>query len=80
MDPIVEMRFISHLYGTATPRSDFDLKAVYLPEARDILLQRMRPTVSFSPDKPGGERKAPGGAPIVGRRRNSGDRAGRETV
>lgn len=49
MNPIVEMRFGSHLYGTATSRSDFDLKTVYLPEAHHILLQRVRPTVSFSP-------------------------------
>lgn len=39
------MRFGSHLYGTATPQSDLDQKAVYLPCARDILLQRVRDTV-----------------------------------
>jgi transposase len=33
MDLIVEMRFGSHLYGTATPQSDLDFKAVYLPAA-----------------------------------------------
>jgi hypothetical protein len=48
MHLIVEMRFGSHLYGTATPRSDTDTKAVYLPCARDILLQRVRPTLSAS--------------------------------
>jgi predicted nucleotidyltransferase len=41
MDLIVEMRFGSHLYGTDTPESDLDLKGVYLPEARDILLRRV---------------------------------------
>ena len=40
MRRIVELRAGSHLYGTATAASDTDLKAVYLPAARDILLQR----------------------------------------
>ncbi len=52
MDLIVEMRFGSHLYGTATPQSDLDFKAVYLPAARDILLQRVHDTVTHVPDKP----------------------------
>jgi hypothetical protein len=59
MDMIVEMRFGSHLYGTATPTSDLDVKAVYLPPARDILLQRVRPTVSESREKAPGERNRP---------------------
>jgi predicted nucleotidyltransferase len=41
MELLVEMRYGSHLYGTDTPQSDIDLKSVYLPEARDILLQRV---------------------------------------
>ena len=60
MDLIVEMRFGSHLYGTATPQSDLDLKGVYLPEARDILLQRVRGTVDLSREKEPGEKNAPG--------------------
>ena len=60
MDMIVEMRFGSHLYGTATLLSDLDFKGVYLPDARDILLQQVRPTISHYPDKPAGERNAPG--------------------
>jgi hypothetical protein len=60
MDLIVEMRFGSQLYGTATPQSDLDLKAVYLPAARDILLQRVQDTVTYSPEKPDGEKNAPG--------------------
>jgi predicted nucleotidyltransferase len=47
MDLVVEMRFGSHLYGTDTPDSDVDLKGVYLPEARDILLQRIVPSVTL---------------------------------
>ena len=47
MRTIVELTFGSHLYGTATPDSDLDIKAVYLPEPRDILLQRVKPAVSL---------------------------------
>jgi hypothetical protein len=60
MDLIVEMQVGSHLYGTATPQSDMDFKAVYLPDARDILLQRVQNTVTHLPDKPDGEKNAPG--------------------
>lgn len=60
MDLIVEMRFGSHLYGTATPSSDLDFKAVYLPASRDILLQRVRPTIVTGPDKAYGEKTAAG--------------------
>jgi len=54
------MQFGSHLYGTATPQSDLDFKAVYLPDARDILLQRVQNTVTHAPDKLDGEKNAPG--------------------
>jgi hypothetical protein len=60
MDIIVEMRFGSHLYGTATAQSDLDYKAVYVPEARDILLQRVKNTITQSPEKQAGDRNAPG--------------------
>jgi RNA repair pathway DNA polymerase beta family len=60
VDLIVEMRFGSHLYGTDTPESDVDVKGVYLPEARDILLQRVPPSVTASRDKGAGERNRPG--------------------
>jgi hypothetical protein len=60
MDLIVELRFGSHLYGTATPQSDVDFKAVYIPAARDILLQRVRGAISRPTDKAPGEKNAPG--------------------
>lgn len=56
MKTIVEMTFGSHLYGTATPESDLDIKAVYLPEARDILLQRVKAAVTIHRDKAKGEK------------------------
>lgn len=60
MDLVVEMRFGSHLYGTETPASDVDLKGVYVPAARDILLQRIAPSITESPAKDAGERNRPG--------------------
>lgn len=40
----VKMQFGSHVYGTNVPTSDHDYKAVYLPEPRDILLQKVKGT------------------------------------
>jgi RNA repair pathway DNA polymerase beta family len=59
VDLVVEMRFGAHLYGTDTPESDFDIKGVYLPEARDILLQRVPPSVTASRQKDANERNRP---------------------
>jgi len=56
METIVEMRFGAHLYGTDTAESDLDLKAVYLPDARDILLQRVRPAINTTRPRPRGEK------------------------
>jgi len=56
----VKMKFGSHLYGTATAQSDLDIKAVYLPAARDILLQRVRPAICITRDKAHGEKNMPG--------------------
>lgn len=49
----------SHLYGTATPSSDLDLKAVVLPGACDILLQRVKPTATEGRSRAPGERNTP---------------------
>lgn len=43
---IMETAFGSHLYGTATPASDHDWKAIRIPPAREILLQRIKPTIT----------------------------------
>ena len=45
MKKIVQIKFGSHLYGTDTKHSDLDIKSVYIPEARDILLQRVKGTI-----------------------------------
>jgi len=57
---VVKLRVGAHLYGTATDRSDTDFKAVHLPSARDILLQRARPTVTAGRSRPDGTRNQPG--------------------
>jgi len=36
----------SHLFGTNTPQSDTDYKGVFLPDAKDILLQRAKKSIS----------------------------------
>jgi predicted nucleotidyltransferase len=38
----------SCLYGTNTPASDRDFKAVYLPESRDMLLGRVKRSFNFN--------------------------------
>lgn len=60
VDLVVEMRVGSHLYGTDTPESDVDIKGVYLPEAREILLQTIVPSVMVGRGKHAGERNRPG--------------------
>lgn len=46
MNTIVEMRFGSHLFGTNTPASDVDFKAVHVPPTRDIILGRVKAVVT----------------------------------
>jgi hypothetical protein len=60
MRTIVNIRFGSHLYGTATPQSDLDFKAVHVPAAADILLQRVRASVSEKRAKAEREKNLPG--------------------
>ena len=58
--PIVEVRAGAHLYGTATPASDLDAKSVFLPAARDILLQQVQATIVEKRERAPGERNTPG--------------------
>jgi RNA repair pathway DNA polymerase beta family protein len=57
---IVRIKFGSHLYGTATPASDIDFKSVFVPAARDILLQRVRGSISSQRPKAEGEKNVAG--------------------
>lgn len=45
MKTILELKFGSHLYGTNTPESDLDFKAIYLPTAREIVLGDYNKTI-----------------------------------
>ena len=47
LDLVVKIKFGSHLYGTNTPASDTDYKSVYIPEARDIILQRVKSSIQI---------------------------------
>jgi hypothetical protein len=60
MNLVVKIKFGSHLYGTDTPQSDVDYKSVYLPEARDIILQRVKDSVHTGKAKTAGEKNLPG--------------------
>jgi hypothetical protein len=43
---LVTIKFGSHLYGTSTPESDLDYKSVFVPAARDIVLQQVKATIT----------------------------------
>lgn len=60
MKRIVRIKFGSHLYGTSTPASDIDYKSVYIPTARDIVLQRVQASVNTARRKEHKEKNLPG--------------------
>jgi hypothetical protein len=51
LNKIIEIKFGSHLYGTDTPLSDVDFKGIYLPTAREIVLERVKRNISTSRPK-----------------------------
>ena len=60
MKTVVRIKFGSHLYGTSTPMSDIDYKSVFVPSRRDILLQRVKATISTHRPKSEGEKNYAG--------------------
>ena len=56
MRKIMEIVAGSHLYGTNTPDSDTDVKSIFLPNRREILLQRVPSVIVGKRDKKAGER------------------------
>lgn len=56
---IVEMKFGSHLFGTDTPQSDLDFKAVHVPAARSILLGRAQNVLTWNTKVEAGARNRP---------------------
>ena len=57
---ILRVTYGSHLFGTATPASDLDIRSVFVPRPRDILLGRVRGSVSTKREKAVGERNHAG--------------------
>jgi len=51
MNKIIEVKFGSHLYGTDTPLSDADFKGIYIPTARQIILNKAKHNISVSRPK-----------------------------
>lgn len=51
VNKIIEIKFGSHLYGTNTPKSDLDIKGIYLPTAQEIVLNTYKPTINISRKK-----------------------------
>jgi hypothetical protein len=45
MKTLLSTQFGSHIYGTNTPSSDLDFKEIFIPDAKDILLQRAPRTI-----------------------------------
>ena len=60
MRTIVRIKVGSHLYGTSTPASDIDFKSIFVPPARDILLQRVKGSISSQRPKGEGEKNYAG--------------------
>lgn len=60
MRTILRIQFGSHLYGTSTPASDQDFKSIFVPDARSILLQRAKGTMSTHRPKGLGEKNSAG--------------------
>lgn len=60
MNVIFKTKFGSHLYGTSTPASDEDWKAVFIPDARSIILGRGKDSFNRNDkedDRSGSQRK-----------------------
>jgi len=56
MNEILRIKFGSHLYGTDTPESDLDYKAIYLPSPREIVLGNYKKTIQKTRPKADCER------------------------
>jgi len=60
MNTIMRIKFGSHLYGTSTPASDIDYKSIFIPPAREIVLQDIREVITNQRPKQIGERNVAG--------------------
>jgi predicted nucleotidyltransferase len=48
MNLLMKTLFGSHVYGTSTPQSDTDYKAVYIPSPEEILMQTVRANLTLT--------------------------------
>lgn len=53
MNKLVEMIYGSHLYGTNTPESDTDYKAVYIPNLKEVILWSYAKSINNMTNKTG---------------------------
>jgi hypothetical protein len=60
MRNLVTIKFGSHLYGTSTPASDLDYKSVFVPSARDLILQQAPKVINNMRPKDVGEKNHAG--------------------
>ena len=51
MKTIVRMQFGSHVYGTNVPTSDLDYKGIFIPSAKDLIMQRAAKNVNNNSNK-----------------------------
>lgn len=51
MKILCKIKFGSHLYGTNTPKSDLDIKGVFMPELKDMLVGEPRRSIDLSTNK-----------------------------
>lgn len=56
MNKLFELKFGSTLYGTRTEHSDIDIKSIFLPSSREIVLGNYKKTISTQRPKQQGER------------------------
>src|ERR1700744_6582982 len=48
LDLLVKMEFGSQVYGTNLPNSDTDIKGVYIPEPKHILLATTKDAINYN--------------------------------
>lgn len=49
---LIKVKFGSHLYGTSTPESDTDYKAVHIPDGKQIIMQSFQRVITNSSGDP----------------------------
>jgi hypothetical protein len=58
--PILRTMFGSHIYGTNVPTSDLDFKQIFVPDAKDLVLQRAAKHIQNNTKKDESQKNQPG--------------------